>query len=125
MPQARYNVAGHYLSGRGVPQDFQKAAQAFEEAAEAGMVHAMVSRDWKRLSAGGHTLKQPELASWEGEEKTLSQPPLSRQVNLGNMHLEGLGELPQSTEKARYWFTRAAALGNETAEACLKKLDKE
>ena len=43
MPQAQYNTATHYFSGRGVKQDMPKAAEYFEKAAQAGMPQAMVS----------------------------------------------------------------------------------
>lgn len=112
LPQAWYNVATHYFSGRGVDQDLRQAAKFFQLAAQAGMVQAMVS---ETLQTGGRPAR-------DGCPRTDQPCLLCLQVNLGNMHREGLG-VPPSIEEARKWLSEAAARGSSAAQDVLREVD--
>jgi len=71
---------------------------------------------------GIHGLTQSSKRAIEYYTLAANQGNPEAQLHLGTMYVKGLG-IEQSYSKAREWWTKSAAQGDEKAIKCLKQLD--
>jgi len=101
---------GHlYNNGRGVPQDYTKAAQWYEKAAIRGDMKAQYHLGALYANGRGVPQDYPKAHLWQ--EKAAVQGYTLAQYNLGTMYEDGRG-VPQDYTKARQWYEKAAAQGD-------------
>jgi TPR repeat protein len=101
---------GHlYNNGRGVPQDYTKAAQWYEKAAILGDMKAQYHLGALYANGRGVPQDYPKAHLWQ--EKAAVQGYVLGQYNLGTMYEDGRG-VPQDYTKARQWYEKAAAQGD-------------
>jgi localization factor PodJL len=114
LAAAQYRLGSMYEHGRGMPADRQMAQMWYERAAERGNITAMhnLAVLYVEASAG----QQYELAaSWF--TKAAERGLRDSQFNLALLHEQGLG-LPRNRQHAMFWYSLAAAQGDQ--EAALK-----
>lgn len=103
-----YLQAGQAMDGGG----YDKAAELYRRAAEAGHVLAMHNLAVE-LRSGRHMKKSlPEAAHWY--RKAAEMGLAASRNNLGDMYEAGDG-LPNSPGDAVYWYTQSAMQGEPTA----------
>ena len=121
-----------YEKGLGVRQDYFKARQWYEQAAAAGDTdaqfnlgllydqglgvkqdHAKAREWWEQAAEAGNALAQHQLDDLDRYEYLIL--PLKAAFDLGNMYQGGLGVRPDYA-KAREWYEKAAAGGNDEAQ---------
>jgi TPR repeat protein len=111
------DVAAQALFARGEQfydaEDFAKAKECFEQAAELGYGPAQSS--FAYMLATGPQDYEKARHWWE---QAASQGDIDAQLNLGKVYLTGRGA-PKNLTKARQWFGKAAAQGDVEAQACL------
>ena len=98
---AQYEVGICYLEGKGVAQDYKKAAQ------------------WlvKSMNQGNEDARAKFHSFWSKElEKTAKQGDAIAQYEVGICYLEGKG-VAQDNEKATKWLKKSMDQGNEDARA--------
>jgi TPR repeat protein len=105
---------GHlYNNGRGVPQDYVKAAQWYEKAAALGDMKAQHHLGALYENGRGVPKDYPKAHLWQ--EKAAVQGYVLAQYNLGTMYEDGRG-VPQDYTKALQWYEKAAAQGDAGAQ---------
>jgi TPR repeat protein len=155
VPEAISYLGGAYREGRlGLVKSDKKAAKIYRRAVELGEVDAMVflgelyeygngvkldkkkaERLYRAAADRGDALAQNDvgvlLASEEKIEEAFRYFALAAdqgythgETNLGICYRDGAGT-EVDLGKARYWFERAAAKGDERAKAALARLDAQ
>lgn len=105
---------GHlYNNGRGVPQDYVKAAQWYEKAAALGDMKAQYHLGALYENGRGVPQDYPKAHLWQ--EKAAVQGYALAQYKLGTMYEDGRG-IPQDYTKARQWYEKAAAQDDAGAQ---------
>ena len=115
-------LAQRYLDGIGVKQSDTKTIELYEMAAKRGHASAQANLGFF-YDQGIRGLTQSDQRAFEFYTLAAEQSLVEAQVILGNMYSEGKG-IEQSYSKARKWWTKAAAQGNEEAIDRLKILDE-
>lgn len=118
-PAAQRNVGHLYRFGLGVPQDFERAAYWYREAAETGLAGAQTNLAVMYLRGQGLT-EDPERAAYWFRLAAVQGHAVA-QYNLGLLHLSGTG-VAQSEARAMGWFHLAAKAGHSQALEALSKL---
>jgi len=106
-------------SGSGVEQDFAKAREWYEKAADKGHVRAIFSLGL--LYAKGEGVTQDFGKARELYEKAADKGHVVAMSNLGGIYSNGLG-VAKDYAKARKWYGKAADNGDATAKARLEQL---
>ena len=100
-------------------QDYAKAREWYEKAADKGDASAMVNLGV--LYANGHGVAQDYAKAREWYEKAADKGDASAMPNLGLLYHNGQG-VAQDYAKAREWYEKAADKGDASAKAHLEKL---
>src|SRR5215813_4785063 len=101
-----------YAKGFGVAQDYAKAREWFEKAADKDSADAMHDLGW--LYQHGHGVAEDYVKAREWFEKAADKGDAYAMFNLGLLYHKGFS-VAQDYAKAREWFEKAAAKGNEAA----------
>lgn len=118
-PLVQNNLAVIYAEGRGVPQDYEKAAFWFRKAAEQGDAYAQYSLAYLHRQGLGVEKDYAEAAKWY--YRAALQGDAQSQYHLGTLYYLGRG-VPKSHQTAVDWFTKAAARGDPRAKYYLTKI---
>lgn len=97
-----------YASGRGVEQDYGKAKQWYQKAAEQG--NAKAKYNLGVMYAIGQGLRQDYAKAKSLYEEAAAQGDTSAQYNLGVFYYKGYG-VRQNTAAAKEWFGKACDNG--------------
>jgi uncharacterized protein len=108
--EAQYNLGLLYYNGRGVPQDYAKAREWFEQAADQGFANAQYYLG--SLYVNGQGVPQDYAMARERWERAAAQGDRSAHFHLGGLYAQGLG-VPQDYAKARQWYEKSAALDQQ------------
>ena len=103
----------YYWGADGVPQDFKKAFELYQKAADQGYAEAQYQLGVMYWDGRGGT-PQDDNKSLEFIQKAADQGHSYAQFRLGRLYRDGLG-LPQDYGKAFEWYQKAADQGNEDA----------
>ena len=114
----QYNFGLVYYNCRDV-QDYNKAFELFQEAAERGLANAQLCLGI--MYAKGEDISQNYDKAFEWYQKAAEQGLTDAQYNLGVMYYNGQG-VPQDYNKAFEWFQKAAEQGHEMAKQFSKNL---
>ena len=115
-------LARRYRDGVGVKQSDKKAIELYETAAKRGNAGAQYNLG-VFYQHGEHGLTQSSKRAFEYWTLAANQGHSSAQYNLGIMYANGKG-VETCYAKAREWWTKAAAQGDEYAIDGLKQLDE-
>jgi TPR repeat protein len=115
-------LAGMYREGEGVKQSDKKAIELYEMAAKRGNAAAQYNLGIF-YDQGSHGLTQSSKRAFEFYALAAEQGSAEAQSNLGLIYAQGK-VIETSYSKAREWWTKAAAQGDEDAIKGLKLLDK-
>lgn len=126
IDKSMYSYAGdstakqgvHYLFGRGVTQNDQKAFYYFEKAANAGDKYAM--NEVAYLYAAGKGTRADDKKALFWYEKAAKAGLVGAQFNIGLMYYHGMGTAANKT-MALQWIRKSADHGFEPAISFLKK----
>lgn len=110
---AQFELGAMYHDGQGVAQDFPKAKQWFEEAADQNDSRAQFNLGVMYYT--GESVKQNFKKAQDWFEKAAEQGNTRAQFNLGVMFYRGEG-VKQDLAKALDYFTRAGSLGFAEAQ---------
>jgi TPR repeat protein len=106
-------------NGQGVAQDYAKAREWYEKAADKGNAAAMSGIGL--LYANGRGVAQDYAKAREWFERAAERGDATAMFSIGLLYANGEG-VPQDYAKAREWFEKAADNGNADAMAQLKQL---
>lgn len=101
-PAAQRNLGHLYRLGLGVTQDFTKAAEWYQRAAEAGLARAQANLANMYLRGQGVEKDPAEAAKWF--EKAAKQGHVVSQYNLGLLYENGLGIAADDVEAVRWYY---------------------
>jgi TPR repeat protein len=113
---AELELAAHYLTGTGVPQDASLAARWYEQAARSGDADAQNQIGHFYQVGFGVPIDLARARNWY--QLAATSGSTSGKLNLGVLYLSGLG-VPKNANFARQLFEEAADRGNGTAAAYL------
>jgi len=149
-PYAQNNLGLMYLNGKGVEENIGKAIEWFEKAAELAVVNAYVNlailyqRDkeshdksiywWQKAAEEDYPEAYFQLGQYHHWKKNYQDAfnsfkkgaeinHSSSQLNLAMFYEKGIGTERNQAE-AMFWLNKSAKLGNKTAIAMLKKMNK-
>src|SRR5262249_50076156 len=108
-----------YANAQGVVQDYAKAREWSEKAAEKGNADAMYNLGL--AYANGQGVVQDYTKAREWYEKAAEKGSENAMAGLGIRYADGQGVV-QDYAKAREWWEKAAEKGNADAKANLEKL---
>src|ERR1700678_258364 len=111
-PADMYNLGVQCEAGQGVSQDYAKAREWYQKAADAGDANAMSSLGV--LYEKGQGVAQDHSKAREWYQKAADAGYPSAMNNLGLLYDNGQG-LAQDHSKAREWYRKAADAGNTYA----------
>ena len=107
------NILGFaYTKGRGVPQDFQKAAHWYRKSALQGFALGQVNLGWLYMTGKGVEQNYTDAAKWY--EKAALQGDSNAALQLGLLNQDGYG-VPLDLTLATMWFSIASEQGSTTA----------
>lgn len=109
---AQRNIGQMYRMGRGVPQNFAKAAKWYGRAAERGLASAQVNLGVLYLRGEGVPKDEAEAARWF--EQAAKAGSVIAQYHLGMMYEAGLG-VKRNPAMAMAWYYVAARRGEPQA----------
>jgi TPR repeat protein len=113
------NLAVIYAEGRGVPQDYAKAALCFQRAAERGDAFAEYSLGYLYMLGKGVPRDYTLAARWY--RKAAQQGDVKAQYHLGTLYYLGIG-VPKDYTQAVSWLTKAANRGDPEAMYYLRRI---
>ena len=113
------NLGLLYENGHGVAQDYAKAREWFEKAADKGDATAMANLGL--LYDNGQGVTQDYAKAREWFEKAAAKGDARAMASLGLLLRNGHG-VAQDYAKAREWYEKAAAKGDAEAKADLERL---
>jgi len=116
-------LAAQYKNGVGVKQSDKKAIDLYEMAAKRGHATAQCNLGFY-YDQGIHGLTQSSKRAVKYYTLAAEQGHLNAQFNVGASYYNGIG-VETCYAKARKWWTKAAAHGQENAIRSLKMLDEE
>jgi TPR repeat protein len=105
-----------------VAQDYAKAREWFEKAADKGDAGAMNSLGW--LYQNGYGVARDYVKAREWYEKAADKGETKAMLNLGWLYAKGVG-VAQDYAKAREWYEKAADKGDEQAPIVAALLARE
>ncbi len=108
-----------YAYGRGVPHDYELAAEWYRKASVQGYADAQERLGALYSSGTGVTQNSAEAAKWYG--KAAAQGNAGAQVALGTLYALGQGVTQDYTQAAQ-WYGKAALQGNAEAQSELGTL---
>jgi TPR repeat protein len=114
--EAELELAAHYVTGTGVPQDASLAARWYEQAARSGDADAQNQIGHFYQAGFGVPVDLARARNWY--QLAAASGSASGRLNLGVLYLLGLG-VPKDANFARQLFEEAAGRGNGTAAAYL------
>ncbi|HEY2039690.1 MAG TPA: tetratricopeptide repeat protein [Edaphobacter sp.] len=114
--KAELELAAHYVTGTGVPQDASLAARWYEQAARSGDADAQNQIGHFYQIGFGVPVDLARARNWY--QLAATSGSTSGKLNLGALYLSGLG-VPKDANVARQLFEEAANRGNGTAAAYL------
>ena len=120
--EAMFNLGLLYANGQGVTQDYVRAREWYEKAAEKGFPSAMGNLGV--LYHNGQGVAQDYARAREWYEKAAEKGFPRAMGNLGVLYHNDQG-VAQDYAKAREWYEKAAANGNATAMLNLGQLYEE
>ena len=120
--EAMFNLGLLYANGQGVTQDYVRAREWYEKAAEKGFPSAMGNLGV--LYHNGQGVAQDYGKAREWYEKAAEKGFPRAMGNLGLLYHNDQG-VAQDYAKAREWYEKAAANGNATAMLNLGQLYEE
>jgi TPR repeat protein len=120
-PLVQNNLAVIYAEGRGVPQDYRKAAEWFRKAAEQGDAFAQSSLAY--LYTEGQGVPQDYFQAAEWYKKAALQGDTRAQFHLGLLYYRGKG-VAKDHSQAASWFFKAAKAGDREARYYLTKTSR-
>jgi TPR repeat protein len=120
--EAMFNLGLLYANGQGVTQDYVRAREWYEKAAEKGFPSAMGNLGV--LYHNGQGVTQDYVRAREWYEKAAEKGFPRAMGNLGLLYHNDQG-VAQDYAKAREWYEKAAANGNATAMLNLGQLYEE
>ena len=112
--KAQFRLGLMYRNGRGVPEDYSRAAQWFGKAAEKGHARAQLLLGMMYHQGDGVAQNSLKAAQWY--RKAAEQGRASAQTTLGIMYEQGDG-VPQDWALAHMWYSLAASNGDKFASA--------
>lgn len=107
--KAMVKMADCYLSGKGVPNDHEKAFKLFKEAAEKGDIEAQEGLGLCFKDGIGVQKDLVKSATWY--RKAAEAGSITGQIFLASNYLNGTG-VQKDPQKAAEWFQRAAENGS-------------
>ena len=109
--KAEYKLGEQYFDGKDVPQDYTKAAEWYQKAAEIGNPNAQykLGRMYQGYGDEGVPTDIKEAFKWY--HIAAKQGLADAQDYLGLMYYNGIG-VPQDYAEAAKWFRKAAEQGN-------------
>jgi len=110
--QAQLDLGDLYLSGRGVPQDFDEAASWYRKSAEQGNAHAQTKLGYAYAKGLGVDKDAASALTWFRKAAGQGDPPA--EFDLGVMYARGTG-VPQNITEAIRWYRLAAEQGDANA----------
>jgi len=113
---AQLELAAHYVTGTGVPQDASLAARWYEQAARSGDTDAQNQIGHFYQIGFGVPVDLARARNWY--QLAAASGSTYGRLNLGVLYLSGLG-VPKDANFARQLFEEAAGRGNGTAAAYL------
>ena len=114
--EAQYSLGLMYFQGKDVAQDYAKAREWFEKAAQQGHVKAQYNLGLMYDHGKGGAQDYAKAREWY--EKAAQQGLAKAQYNLGVMYDEGIGG-PQDYAKAREMYGKAVQIGDSQSELLL------
>jgi TPR repeat protein len=113
------NLGVIYYHGQGVAQDYSKAREWYEKAADKGDADAMSNLGV--IYYHGQGVAQDYAKAREWFEKAADKGDADAMSNIGMIYQTGLG-VTQDYAKAREWYEKAADKGEASAKAQLEEL---
>ena len=117
--EAMFNLGLLYANGQGVTQDYVRAREWYEKAAEKGFPSAMGNLGVLYHNDQGVAQDYAKAREWY--EKAAANGNATAMLNLGQLYEEGWG-VAQDYGKAREWYEKAADKGEPRAKAQLEQL---
>ena len=114
--EVQFNLGLMYSEGQGVKQDYFKAAEWFQKAAEQG--HAEAQYNLGLMYSEGQGVKQDFIKAVEWCQKSAEQGNADAQLFLGVIYIEGQW-VKQDFLKAAEWCQKSAEQGLEQAQFIL------
>ncbi len=119
---AQFDLGMSYEFGKGVPQDYAKAAFWYRKSAEQGLARAQ--SHLAVLYGEGKTGSRDYVQAAYWYRKAAEQGDSKAQNNLGAMCYKGEG-VPQDKVQALFWWLTAAVQGSRSAHRNLRMIKKE
>ena len=113
---AEYFLGSAYFQGKGVAQDYGKAAELFRRAAEQG--NARAQNDLGVMFESGLGVQQNLTEAFNWFSRSAEQGDANGQCNLGRIYTSGSG-VEMDLAKAYQWLSLSAAQGEATARTLL------
>ena len=110
---ANFNVGLLYYFGQGVEQNYTKAFECYEKAADQG--HAVAQFNLGLMYLDGRGVNQSSIEGVKCYQKAANQGYANAQFNLGLVYQDGRG-VNQSSIEAFKWYQRAANQGHVDAQ---------
>jgi TPR repeat protein len=110
---AQFKVGGLYQEGKGVVQDYKKAIEWYQKAAEKGNADAQA--DLGFMYRNGYGVAKDYKKSIEWYQKAAEKGNATAQANLGFMYRNGYG-VAKDDKKAIFWYQKAADQGHAAAQ---------
>ena len=111
-----------YDSGKGVPQNFEKAKELYEQAANLGNAGAMNNLGTMYYFGQGVPRDYSKAKDWFEQSAILGND--IAMVNLGAMYEYGPA-VSQDFEKAKKWYEEAYKAGNKDAKEHIDRINKK
>ncbi|MGP9492362.1 tetratricopeptide repeat protein [Psychrobacter sp. AOP7-B1-24] len=119
---AQYNLGVMYDTGKGVHQNYAKAAEWYRKAADQGYAKAQFNLGLAYYKGEG--LRQDYAKAAEWFEKAADQGDAEAQYNLGLMYDQGEG-VRQNNATAKEWFGKSCDNGNQDGCNEFQKLNSK
>jgi uncharacterized protein len=117
---AEYFLGRVYFQGKGVAQDYGKAAELFRRAAEQG--NAKAQNDLGVMFESGLRVEQNLTEAFNWFSRSAEQGDANGQCNLGRMYATGSG-VEIDLAKAYQWLSLSTAQGEATAKSLLARME--
>jgi uncharacterized protein len=115
-PAAEYFLGRAYFQGKGVAQDYGKAAELFRRSAEQG--NALAQNDLGVMFENGLGVEQNLTEAFSWFTRSAEQGDANGQCNFGRMYATGSGA-DVDLAKAYQWLSLSAAQGEVAARTLL------
>ena len=119
-----YNLGEKYYNGKGVIQDFEKARELYQKAAEQGYGPAQLALALMYFSGEGGGLDYVTAFEWFLKAADQEFPEIDAQYYLGFMYEYGF-DVQIDYEKSRLFYEKAADRGHFKAKEGLKRVESK